>query len=123
MKLNYDKSKESIELLEEMKERYEKSGGQSVCTIPFGESGTNCPFHPRCFNCDTTSTVKYKKVCKRLKELREKEVVFKPRYSGDKSRKFWDKIDKLNHESAYSLGVALQDIESSILRQLNSIKE
>jgi hypothetical protein len=46
----------------------------------------------------------------------------KPRYSGDKSRKFWARINALpdsQHSKAYSLGVVLQNVEGDILRMLD----
>ena len=44
-------------------------------------------------------------------------------YSGKRSEKFWDKINKLKgkeHDFLYSMGVFLQDIEGRILQYLNS---
>lgn len=46
----------------------------------------------------------------------------KPRYSGPKSRKFWNRINALpsrQRDEAYSLGVVLQETESTVLRLLN----
>ena len=47
---------------------------------------------------------------------------FKRKYSGKKSRKFWDKINEevneSRHDRNYSLGVALQNIEDAILKQI-----
>ena len=44
---------------------------------------------------------------------------FKRSYSGKKRSKFWDRIDALpdrQHDTAYSLGVALQNVECDLLR-------
>ena len=48
--------------------------------------------------------------------------VFVPRYSGNKSRDFWRCINAIKGEDrwvAYSLGVALQNIEQQLLHILN----
>jgi len=46
----------------------------------------------------------------------------KPKYSGKYSRKFWNAINSIKNEcdqdELYSLGVALQDLEECILKQL-----
>ena len=46
------------------------------------------------------------------------------RYSGDKSKKFWRRVNKLkkegNHQELYSLGVALQNFEAYVLIQLEN---
>lgn len=48
----------------------------------------------------------------------------KERYSGDKSKNFWKTINNLkidgNHQELYSLGVALQNFEGYVLRQLEN---
>jgi len=45
-----------------------------------------------------------------------------PHYSGDLSKKFWRKVNKLkiesNRQECYSLGVALQNLETYVLTQL-----
>lgn len=43
-------------------------------------------------------------------------------YSGDKSRKFWDRINSLpepHRVIAYTLGVVLQNVETDILRLID----
>ncbi len=49
-----------------------------------------------------------------------KEKKIKPNYSGKKSNDFWNKIATLkkNHGEMYSLGVALQNLEHQVLKQL-----
>ena len=46
----------------------------------------------------------------------------KPKYSGKRSRKFWNAINSIENEcdqdELYSLGVALQDLEGYVLKQL-----
>lgn len=43
-------------------------------------------------------------------------------YSGDKSDKFWNRVNSLSNEAdkrrVYSLGVILQDLENHALREL-----
>jgi hypothetical protein len=49
----------------------------------------------------------------------------KPRYSGRKSTKFWKRINALpksKRDEAYSLGVVLQELESTVLRLLKNLK-
>ena len=51
-----------------------------------------------------------------------KQKVFVPRYSGNKSREFWRNINAIKGNDrwvAYSLGVALQNIEQQLLHILN----
>ncbi len=51
----------------------------------------------------------------------------KKRYSGNKSKKFWKKINLLRNKSisdwnvAYSLGCRLQETEGVILKQIEDI--
>ena len=51
------------------------------------------------------------------------KMKYKLKYSGNKSRKFWDKISqqKNGSDEAYLLGVILQDFENSILNRLNNL--
>jgi len=44
----------------------------------------------------------------------------KPRYSGKKSRKFWNKIAESDDE-AYLIGVILQEFEANILKILKDL--
>lgn len=48
----------------------------------------------------------------------------KYRYSGEQSKQFWKRINALPNEAdrqeLYSLGVMLQNMESFVLKQLNS---
>jgi len=59
------------------------------------------------------------------KQDRESAIVesccFKPRYSGDESRKFWGEIGKVQDDdlTLYAFACALQDIEGRLLRVLN----
>lgn len=49
---------------------------------------------------------------------------FTPKYSGKDSTEFWKKINaiknKSHHEMAYSLAVALQEHEETVLRIINN---
>ena len=48
--------------------------------------------------------------------------MFKPHYSGDKSRKFWKRVNSLrgkDWDAAYAMGVMLQNLEGSVLREIN----
>lgn len=49
------------------------------------------------------------------------------RYSGEKSHKFWDIVNSIKHEpdkqELYSLGVALQNMEEYVLKQLKNAKK
>lgn len=48
----------------------------------------------------------------------------KYKYSGKKSEKFWDAINKMNiseQSEMYSLGVALQNLEHQVIKRLNEI--
>ena len=50
----------------------------------------------------------------------------KPRYSGPKSRAFWKRINSLpkhKKDEAYSLGVVLQETESTVLRLINLLEK
>lgn len=50
----------------------------------------------------------------------------KPRYSGDKSVKFWHRVNRLpepRRSEAYSLGVALQNLEGQVLRTLLNLEQ
>lgn len=45
----------------------------------------------------------------------------KAKYSGKKSYPFWNRVNALNggnHQELYSLGVALQNLESYVLKSL-----
>ena len=44
----------------------------------------------------------------------------KPKYSGDKSRKFWKKVNALKKDQSrmYALGCALQNLEEYVLEML-----
>lgn len=48
-------------------------------------------------------------------------------YSGNSSQGFWDIVNSIENESdkqeLYSLGVALQNMESYVLRQLKNVKK
>lgn len=49
----------------------------------------------------------------------------KPHYSGDLSRKFWNKINtlsKIEQEKLYACGVLLQNLEGSVLTWLSNAK-
>ena len=49
-----------------------------------------------------------------------------PRYSGSLSRGYWDSVNDLSgedHAEAYALGVALQNLEEQVLKQLNEAHE
>jgi len=46
---------------------------------------------------------------------------YRPKYSGNKSRKFWDKIDETKDDEAYLLGVILQEFEHRMLSRLNNL--
>jgi len=49
-------------------------------------------------------------------------VGLQPRYSGRYSHKFWDRVNSLkgkDGEAAYSMGCALQEHESHVLRYVN----
>jgi len=51
------------------------------------------------------------------------------RYSGEKSQPFWDKVNSISikneadRQEIYSLGVALQNHEEYVLRQLENVLE
>lgn len=48
---------------------------------------------------------------------------FQPRYGGDLSKEFWKRVNKLPRSEAgevYSLGCALQDLESRVVNALNN---
>ncbi len=49
----------------------------------------------------------------------------KPKYSGKKSRKFWDEINYIknenDHSQAYLLGCILQDFEGEILERIKNL--
>lgn len=48
--------------------------------------------------------------------------IFKPKYSGKKSAKFWKSVNSFLPEyqrELYSLGVALQNLEHQVLKALN----
>ncbi len=50
----------------------------------------------------------------------------KHKYSGNLSRKFWDRVNDLSgedHAEAYALGVALQNLEEQVLKHLNEAHE
>lgn len=53
----------------------------------------------------------------------------KPRYSGDKSRRFWNKVrsvfgaDEAEWKALYSLGVDLQNLEGVVLRRLKAARK
>lgn len=50
----------------------------------------------------------------------------KAKYSGKKSRKFWERIHALpkrKRDEAYSLGVVLQETESTVLRLLKLLEK
>jgi hypothetical protein len=51
----------------------------------------------------------------------------KSQYSGNSSQGFWDIVNSIENESdkqeLYSLGVALQNMESYVLRQLKNVKK
>jgi len=53
---------------------------------------------------------------------RKKRLVIKHHYSGGASNDFWEKIkrikDKSDWQEMYSLGVALQNLEEFVLKQL-----
>jgi len=46
-------------------------------------------------------------------------------YSGENSKEFWDRIDALKdrHGELYTVGVILQELESRVLRLLESAEE
>jgi hypothetical protein len=48
----------------------------------------------------------------------------KTKYSGKKSYKFWNLInslDKGNYQEMYALGIALQNLEEFVIKELNEI--
>ena len=53
----------------------------------------------------------------------------KPRYSGDKSKRFWKMVrtildvDEAEWKALYSLGVALQNLEDVVLRRLKAARK
>jgi hypothetical protein len=51
----------------------------------------------------------------------------KPRYSGDKSKRFWKQINALNNhgqwKELYSIGVHLQNLESEALKMLKAARK
>ncbi len=62
-----------------------------------------------------------------MSNVRKKKVPTAPpmprRYSGPDSLEFWDRVKRLNgseHAALYSLGVALQNLEEQVLRELYS---
>lgn len=51
-----------------------------------------------------------------------KHIKFKSRYSGPKSKEFWEFINNLpdaQQDKFYSLGVVLQNLEASVLKELD----
>ncbi len=55
------------------------------------------------------------------KPSQKPKTILTPKYSGDESRGFWKRINKLEGEShrfAYNLGVILQDTEHHVLQYL-----
>jgi len=47
---------------------------------------------------------------------------FKPHYSGEKSHKFWRRVNSFrgeNWEDAYAMGVKLQNLEEKVLKFIN----
>ena len=53
--------------------------------------------------------------------IREAMLVRRPRYSGEDSRSFWDRVNALEgpvHSHVYELGIILQELEGRVLRAL-----
>lgn len=51
----------------------------------------------------------------------------KPKYSGDKSKRFWQRVnavkDEFRRKALYQLGVDLQNLEEDVLRKLKAARK
>lgn len=56
-------------------------------------------------------------------KVKYRKEIFKPQYSGERSRRIWDTIGKLpriKHDTLYASFVLLQNIEGTCLTWLNN---